>query len=77
MSGYSNEVFAQNLRMFRAKIDLTQEELAAKSGVSVASIHNYEDSKTAPSLINAYALAAALGCTPNDLCSFPTTEEER
>lgn len=62
--------FAAKLRGKRAEADFTQEELARRSGVSAASIKDYENGRTSPLLDNAYALAAALGCSVNDLCGW-------
>lgn len=69
-SGFSTDVMARQLRMWRAGADLSQEQLAKMSGVSVASIQKYEDGLTVPSFERAYALAMALGCTVNDLCGI-------
>lgn len=70
MSGYSNEIFARQLRSFRAARDVSQEQLAKLCGLSTASIQKYEDGSTSPTLANACALATALECTPDDLCDF-------
>ena len=40
---YSAEVFARNLRMQRAGMDISQRELAEKAGVDVTTVHKYED----------------------------------
>lgn len=64
------DVFAAKLRGKRAEADITQEELAKRSGVSAASIKAYENGQTSPILSNAYALASALGCDVNTLCGW-------
>ena len=40
---YSADVFARNLRMQRAGMDISQRELAEKAGVDVTTVHKYED----------------------------------
>lgn len=67
---YSNEVLASNLRAERARSDLSQEELAARSGVSAASLIKYESGEMTPGIDKIVSMAGALGCTPNDLCGW-------
>lgn len=67
---YSNEALASNLRAERARRDLSQEELAARSGVSVASLIKYESGEMTPGIDKIVSMAEALGCTPNDLCGW-------
>lgn len=67
---YSNEVLASNLRAERARCDLSQEELAARSGVSAASLIKYESGEMTPGIDKVISMAEALGCTPNDLCGW-------
>lgn len=64
------KAIATNLRVCRAKAGVTQEELSAKSGVSVDAIGSYEREVSTPLLETACKLAAALDCTVNDLCGF-------
>lgn len=67
---YSNEALASNLRAERARRDLSQEELAARSGVSAASLIKYESAEMTPGIDKIVSMAEALGCTPNDLCGW-------
>ena len=67
---YSNEALASNLRAERARCDLSQEELAARSGVSAASLIKYESGEMTPGADKVCALAEVLGVTPNDLCGW-------
>lgn len=67
---YSNETLASNLRAERARLDISQEELAARSGVSAASLVKYESGEMTPGIDKIFSMAAALGCTPNDLCGW-------
>ena len=64
------KAIAKNLRVYRAKAGMTQEELSAKAGVSVDAIGSYEREMSMPLLETAYKIAEALGCTVNDLCGF-------
>ena len=65
------EVVRNRLRVLMAEADMTAEQLADKSGVSVDSVRQYLRGETVPLLETACKLAEALGCTPNDLCAFP------
>lgn len=67
---YSNEALASNLRAERARRDLSQEELAVRSGVSAASLIKYESGEMTPGIDKVVSMAEALGCTPNDLCGW-------
>lgn len=64
------EMVGHRLKVLRVDARMSQEELAQRSGVSVAAIGNYEQGKGGPLLETACALAEALGCTPNDLCGY-------
>lgn len=67
---FDRDKFAANLRAERARKRLTQEQLAERSGVSVASVQNYERGATGVTQESACALADALGVTPNDLIGW-------
>jgi len=60
-------MFDSNLRAERARRDLTQHELAEKSGLSKLSIINYESGKSKPGINALNALADALGMTTDQL----------
>ena len=47
---YTDELFAANLRAERARVDMTQEQLATKAGISTASVVGYEKGTTLPTL---------------------------
>lgn len=57
------------LREFRAKKRMTQDELAAKAGVSRQTINAIENERYDPSLPLAFALAKAFGCQIEGLFS--------
>ena len=68
--GFSKEAIARNLRVKRAELDMTQAELAEKSGVNIATINSYEQEGYTPGADKLCLLADALGCTPNDLLGW-------
>lgn len=67
-------VVSKRLRVLMAEADISTAQLAAKAGVSVDSVRKYLRGEMMPTLETAYKLAAALGCTPNDLCAFGTAQ---
>ena len=46
----------------------------SKAGLSASSIIGYENGSMVPGVDKAYAIAQALGCTPNDLMGWNTDE---
>lgn len=58
-----DNIFASRLREARKKAGLTQIALAKMTGLSDATVANYENGKTSPTLNAAYLLADALGVT--------------
>lgn len=59
--------FATCLRMYRAKADMSQQELADRVGASVASVGNWENGDCMPSLRTTVRIADALGATLDQL----------
>jgi transcriptional regulator with XRE-family HTH domain len=59
--------FGQKVRELRIKKELSQEQLAELSGLHRTYISSLELGKRNVSLINIYALAKALGVTPDKL----------
>ncbi len=57
----------RKIRILRERANLTQEELAAKIGVTTSSIGNYEREVSHPREEALYRLFDALGCEPNEL----------
>lgn len=57
----------KRIRKQRIDSGLTQAELAAKLGVSRATISSWETDRTEPAMQDVQALAAAMGCQPSDL----------
>lgn len=67
---FDKNVFAAKLRGKRAEADITQDELAKRAGISQTSVCKYEDGGALPRADKLFALAEALGCTPNDLIGW-------
>ena len=61
------ERLGRNIKQCRAALGLTQAQLAAAVGVTPGAVGQYEIGANRPSLKTALALAAALGCTVDDL----------
>ena len=57
-----------------AEAEINTAQLANMTNISADTIRKYRRGETAPTLQNIAALAAALHCTPNDLCGF--TDED-
>ncbi len=62
--------FAQRLKRLRQQRGMTQEELAAASGLSVNFIRAVEQAVNAPSFESLEVLAEALGVEVRDLFDF-------
>jgi transcriptional regulator with XRE-family HTH domain len=55
------------LKKIRKKLHLTQRELAAKTGFSVAAIKGYEQDLRRPGYLFLYSLVTRLGVDPENL----------
>ena len=55
------------IREMRKKAGMSVGQLAQKSRVTMASVYRYERGERIPNVATAYALAAALGCTIDEL----------
>lgn len=70
MSGYNKDTFAANLRASRARLGINQGELAETVGVNTTTVSSWERGENVPTANSLYALANALGTTPNDLLGW-------
>lgn len=61
---------AANIKHYREKMGLTQEELAKKVGVSSRAVGAWERGENYPSAEQIWNCAVALGSTPNDLMGW-------
>lgn len=69
--GTPAELFGRNLKRLRASAGLSQEELAARSGLHRTYVSSVERGNRNVSLENIFALADALKCDPRDLLAPP------
>lgn len=63
-------IFAGNVRAERARLGITQDEVARRSGISQNTIMKYESGKVLPLIDKVPALAKALETTPSALCGW-------
>ena len=63
------------MRVHRARMDLTQAELAERTGITRKSINAIESGQMVPSTILALKLARALGLTVEELFSLQDSDE--
>lgn len=61
------EALAAGIRAERARADMTQDELAERLGTTKTTVSLWESARQVPGGDKVYAIAVALGCTPNDL----------
>lgn len=59
--------FGENLKAERQRMELTQQKLAAKVGVTPAAIAQYELGVKSPSIVTASRIAEALEITVDEL----------
>ena len=62
--------FAFRLKQRRKELDMTQEDLAAKAGITQEQISTLENKKSAPLAITVVMLADALSVAPSYLIDF-------
>lgn len=67
---FDKDRLASNIRAERARMRISQEELAERSGVSAAAILSYESAAYVPGVDKLYAIAEALNCTPDLLLGW-------
>lgn len=71
-----HEQLKNRLREERARLDLTQADLAMKVGVSRKTINTVENGVFIPSTVLALRLAQALGTTVESLFQLPENHEK-
>lgn len=64
------EILARNIRVERAKLDLTQEKLAEMVEISAKHITKIEKAKVTPSIFLVYKIARALNVSIDSLVTF-------
>jgi putative transcriptional regulator len=65
-----------NLKVWRAKADVTQEELAKELGVARQTINATERGRYDPSLELAFKLAAYFDCTIEDIFTYEPNDDD-
>lgn len=66
---------AEKIKIFRREAGLTQKELAKKTGLSIATIQGYEQSKYKPKIDATQKIAEALNVNVNDLLDWQDIPE--
>lgn len=64
-----NTVLGENIRRFRKMMNLTQEDLADKIGVTYQAVSKWENAQSAPDISFLPVLADVFGCSIDDLFS--------
>ena len=67
----------ENIRNFRKKNDLTQEEFAEHLGVTYQSVSRWENGTTYPDMELLPAISQALAVTIDELLGMPQIEKEK
>ncbi|MBQ3184280.1 MAG: helix-turn-helix transcriptional regulator [Clostridia bacterium] len=70
-------LIGENIRNFRKKNDLTQEELANRLGVTYQSVSRWENGSTYPDLELLPAISEVLEVTVDELLGMPQAEKEK
>ena len=70
----NSELLGNRIQQLREAKGLTQEELAAQTGISIKHISVLERGVKTPRLATFITIAEALGVTPNDLLADPAAE---
>lgn len=69
------ERLTTTMRVQRARLDLTQAELAERAGITRKSIHAIETGQMVPSTILALKLAAVLGVSVEELFALESSTQ--
>ena len=67
MGKYEPAALARSMRVKRAELDISQQELARRMNVNITTITAYEGGTMTPGADKLCELASALECTPNDI----------
>lgn len=69
-----NSILGENIRKFRKEVNLTQEELADKIGVTYQAVSKWENAQSAPDVSFLPMLADLFGCSIDDLFSYTSKQ---
>ncbi len=64
-----------SIRVHRARLDMTQAELAERIGVTRQTVIAVEQGRYSPSLEMAFQIARALGVALDDVFAYPAEEQ--
>lgn len=59
--------FGENLKEIRGFLDITQEDLAKKCGISATTLSHFESGQREPSMVNLRKLKNGIGCSYDKL----------
>lgn len=68
--------FAERLRYYREKANISQKELSESVGISFSTYNNYETRNYEPKIEILVKLAQALGCSVDELVGYVAPAEE-
>lgn len=71
MAAYDKETIGNRMRVLRAGLRMSQDDLAREVHLSAITISQYESGNITPGADKVWNLALALGCTPNYLLGWP------
>ncbi|MBE6571340.1 MAG: helix-turn-helix transcriptional regulator [Ruminococcaceae bacterium] len=71
----TNSIISENIRIFRKKTGLTQEDLAQKLGVTFQAVSKWENGQSAPDIMLLPELSEVFGCTIDEIFSRKVEKE--
>lgn len=71
---YNNKTFAANVKAERARLGLTQSDVANAVGINLTTLVKYECGETVPGIDKLWNLASVLKVTPEYLMGWNTEE---
>ena len=74
MPEFDMEVLAKNLRVERANLKLSQEEVANNAGIKQVALSNWENGSNVPNTDSLFKLAKFYGKSIDELCGFSTAK---
>ncbi|MDX1939556.1 MAG: helix-turn-helix domain-containing protein [Saprospiraceae bacterium] len=76
LNGISIDFLSQNIRHLRKRLNISQEELAAKIGLNRGNIASYENGTAEPKICNLLKLAHIFGISITDFTQKDLTRDE-
>ncbi len=75
VSSAAATLIGQQIRERRLKLNLTQDDLAARSGIDSSNVRAYETGRAMPSILSLVRIATALDAEPGELLQGLTPEQ--